>query len=345
MEARVCIVLVNFNGHYDTIECIESVLKSTYNNFQLIVIDNSQESNSLDFIASYLAGNTTHKFDIPSFNFVGPLLPKPLDFNLMSQAELEGLTEWLNEKVILIRAERNLGFAGGNNIALKYFLKFNYFEYVWLLNNDTVIEPDTLLNLVQFTTQSNERIGIVGSKLFDYYHPDILQAVGGRYYKWIGKIVEVGAGQSDKNQWDEFTFKVDYVVGASMFVKRKFIESVGYMNEDYFLYYEELDWAIRGRRKGWELGFCPKSRVYHKMGSSINQESGGGNSELSDFYSVRNRILIALKYFPWTLLTLYPSFIKFVVNRIRNKQYSRIIILLNILFKPKKHFHKTHFEI
>jgi GT2 family glycosyltransferase len=337
---RVAIVLVNFNGHFDTIECIESVLKSTYSNFQLIVIDNSQESNSLDFIVSYLAGNTTHKFDIPSFNLVGPLLPKLHDFNLMGQAELEGLTQRPNEKVILIRAERNLGFAGGNNIALKYFLKFNCFEYVWLLNNDTVIEPDTLSNLVLFTAQSNERIGIVGSKLFDYYNPDILQAVGGRYYKWIGKIVEVGAGQSDKRQWDEITFKIDYVVGASMFVKRKFIESVGCMNEDYFLYYEELDWAIRGRRTGWELGFCPQSRVYHKMGSSINKESDKGNSELSDFYSSRNRVLIAWKYFPYTLITLYPAFLKFIYNRLRVKQYDRILMLLKILLHPKAHFTK-----
>jgi len=341
MTGKVCIILVNFYGHNDTIECIESIFKSTNQNFQLIVIDNSIENSSLNIVESYLMGETKYEFNTLQQAFVYPLEKKPINFRTIVKRDFELLTELQEEKVLLVRSESNLGFAGGNNIGLKYFLKFEHFEFVWLLNNDTVVRPDTLMNLVQFGIESNSSIGVIGSKLFNYYQPTVLQAVGGRYYKWFGKINEIGAGQIDSGQWDMTEFDVDYVIGASMFVKKKFVERVGLMEENYFLYFEELDWAIRGKRKGWGLGFCHESRVYHKMGSSINQGKKNENSELSDFYSSRNKILIALNFFPYTLITLYPAFLRFIINRVRIRQYSRIYMLLKILINPKRHYKFT----
>ena len=170
-----------------------------------------------------------------------------------------------------------------------------------------------------------------------YYSPDRLQAVGGIYYKWFGKMREVGSGDEDKGQWDGKGFRLDYVIGASMFMRKEFIQSVGPMEEDYFIYFEELDWALR-RKKNWELAFCPKAIVYHKLGASTGSQKSV--SEISDFYFVRNKILLAMKFFPVTLLTLYPAFIVFIINRIRRGVPGRILLLIRLLVNPRQHFRK-----
>lgn len=169
----------------------------------------------------------------------------------------------------------------------------------------------------------------------------MLQAVGASYYKWLGKIVQIGHKEQDNGQWDKRSFHMDFVIGACMFLPMSFITEVGPMNEEYFLYCEEIDWAIRGKRKGWGLAFCPDVKVYHKMGASTLSSSIMGNSELSDFYSVRNRVLLALTYFPWTLITLYSCFLLFILNRIKRKQYRRIGMLIKILLDPYRHFRKS----
>jgi GT2 family glycosyltransferase len=195
-----------------------------------------------------------------------------------------------------------------------------------------------LTELVNFNLSKHEKLGICGAKLLQYYHPKQLQGVGGSYNKWIGAVKEIGFNQDDIGQWDSTSFSFDYVLGASMFILKKFLEDVGLMDEEFFLYYEELDWAIRGKKKGWSLGFCASARIYHKMGSSINKNKGRGNSLIGDYYSIRNRILLTKKYFPYALVSLYPSFLKFVYNRIRLKQFSRIKLLVKVMSSPDKHF-------
>jgi hypothetical protein len=124
-----------------------------------------------------------------------------------------------------------------------------------------------------------------------------------------------------------------------MFVSSAFVNEVGLMDDDLFLYYEELDWCLRGRKYGWTYTYCPKALVYHKQGASINREKNSrGNSELSDYYAVRNRLLIARRYFAYTLLTLYPSFIKFIITRLFYRQYDRINMFFRILANPRRHY-------
>ena len=149
---------------------------------------------------------------------------------------------------------------------------------------------------------------------------------------------EIGSGERDSGQWDKADFKFDYVIGASMFVKRKFVVSVGKMTEDYFLYFEELDWAIRGKIKEWQMEFCPSAIIFHKLGASTGSGKKKEISELSDFYSVRNRIIIARRYFPLTVFTLYPAFMLFVLRRIRAKKHERIKMLFKLLLNPWQHY-------
>ncbi len=333
----VCIVLVNYNGHDDTVECLESVLKSSHTNFQVVVVDNSDSENSLRQLARW-AGGGVYSIQSKFPQLVFPLEGKPVSNRIISQAELLQLEQRTDERILFVRAKRNLGFAAGNNIAIRYFSKTNQFDFLWLLNNDTVIQKDTLSSFVDYANVLKATVGIMGGKLFQYYNPEHLQAVGGIYYKWFGKMREIGSGGQDKGQWDKGTFRIDYVIGASMFIRKEFIQSVGPMEEDYFLYFEELDWALRGRKKNWELAFCPKAILYHKLGASTGSQKS--LSEISDFYFVRNRILIARKFFPITLLTLYPGFVVFIINRIRRGVPGRIMLLIRLLVNPRQHFKK-----
>ena len=338
MTSKVCIVLVNYCGHKDTIECLESILKSSYSNYQIVVVDNSVNPDSLNFIRLWAKGENTQPITTRFPKIVFPLSIKPVSHHFFSEKEFSVVEKTAEEKILLVQSEKNLGFAGGNNIAIDYFLKSS-FDFVWLLNNDTVIQSDTLKNFVEFGVTSQESTGIIGGKLFDYYNKDILQAVGGRYFKWFGKVKEIGGGERDSGQWDKSDFKFDYVIGASMFVKRKFVVSVGKMTEDYFLYFEELDWAIRGKIKGWQMELCPSAIVFHKLGAS----TGSGKkeiSELSDFYSVRSRLQIAKRYFPITFLTLYPSFLMFVINRIRMRKFDRLTLLWKLILDPDQKYQK-----
>jgi GT2 family glycosyltransferase len=335
MTERVYIIVVNYRGTEDTIECLESLLKSDYPDFQIIVVDNSEKSEFVAKLKNWATGTQTNlQTGFPHLVF--PLETKPLSAVFIDENNLSADAVY-DQKLIIVKSELNRGFAAANNIALRYINGRNDFIFAWLLNNDTVVEKKALSFMVECAA-ADTTTGIVGSKLLLYHQPDHLQAVGGSYNPWFGKVKEIGFKEKDVGQWDVRTPVIDYVVGASMLVRKQFIKEVGIMEEDYFLYYEELDWAIRGSRKGWKLGFCPKARVYHKMGASINKENKSGSSRMADFYSVRNRVLITRKYFPLALITLYPSFIKFIINRIRLKQFRRILMMLKILIAPEKQY-------
>lgn len=336
MTEKVYVIVVNYRGTEDTIECLESLLKSDYPYFQIIAVDNSEKNEFVAQLEGWVKGNhISIQTKFP--NLIFPLEEKPLSAVFIEENDLVANVAY-DQKLIIVRSTLNRGFAAANNLALQYMLGQNDFSFAWLLNNDTVVEKGTLSSMIE-CAQADMTTGILGSKLLLYHQPDYLQAVGGSYNRWLGKVKEIGFKEKDLGQWDDRKPIIDYVIGASMLVRKKFIEQVGVMEEDYFLYYEELDWAIRGKRKGWKSGFCPEARVYHKRGASINKENKSGNSRMADFYSVRNRVLITRKYFPYALITLYPSFIKFIINRIRLKQFRRISMMLKILFAPGKQYY------
>lgn len=328
MTEDVLVVIVNYRGHSDTLECLESLLRATSKSFKVVIVDNSENDLSVAAITEWAINGSNVSSQFPLLT--KPPIPKPVSLSVYTE------DEEVNQYTALINIFRcsNKGFAAANNVALKKSAS-KTFRYYWLLNNDTVVEPTALAAQIS-CMEKNSETGILGSKLRQYFQPHVLQGVGGRYNKWLGKVVEIGGGQTDHGQWDTCTFELDYVIGASMFVRKEFVERVGLMEENFFLYYEELDWALRGKSANWRMGYCPQSIVYHKMGASINKQEAKGNSITADFYSVRNRILVTRKYFPYALLTLYPAFIKFIFNRIRLKQFSRIPMMLKILLSPSK---------
>ena len=295
---KVYIIVLNHRAKEVTVGCLRSFQELTYRLFEVVVVDNASGDGSLEFIERAVRGRVSY----------------PIHF---------------------IQSSRNDGFAAGNNIGLRFALSRNDARYFWMLNNDTEVAPGALAALVEaaeLDRTAARRVGQYGAKLLYHDQPDTIQAVGGRYDPWFGVTREVGNLEKDHGQYDNRTAGADILIGASLFVTDRFLAEVGLLGEDYFLYYEEHDWAARGRKKGWDLSVVPACVVYHKHGASI----GGGRdrqnkSRLSDFYSVRNRLLFTARYHPWCLPTVYFGLLGVALKRVQRRQWSRLPMLLVLM--------------
>ncbi len=184
-------------------------------------------------------------------------------------------------EVIFIESKENLGFAGGNNLAIKQ-AKGKYF---FLLNNDTEVEKGFLEPLVALM-ESNPNIGIVSSKLVYYAAPDTLQFAGSKGINmYTGRGFAIGHKEKDQPDFDR-EYRTMLAHGAAMMFSRQVVEKVGLMAELYFLYYEETDFCERVKRAGFEIWYCGKSKVLHKESMSVGKES-----PMKAYYLTRNRVI------------------------------------------------------
>lgn len=297
---KVYIILVNWNGWKDTIECLESVLRLNYSSFRVIVCDNASTDGSLERIADWASGKLEAGCSNPELLHLSfPPMPKPIPHLQVASGEQVDLGR-SHERIILVDTGANLGFAGGNNVGLRLALAAGDLEYAWLLNNDTVVDPDALAALLERMEQRPDA-GICGSTLLYYNQPKLVQAMGGSIYNpWTARGGHIGLGKEWTGQADHNSVeaRIKYVVGASMFARRRFLDEIGLMNESYFLYFEEVDWAIRARGR-FSLAYAPQSLVYHKEGGSIGTSRIRANrSPMSEYYAARSCMLLTKKYLP-----------------------------------------------
>lgn len=275
---KVCIVILNYKKYQDTIECLESIYNSIYDNYNVVVCDNNSPNESEKVILNWKEKNKD----------------KPFKY---------------------IQTKSNLGFAGGNNIGIRYALSKGA-DYIWLLNNDTVIEEYTLYNLVK-KMESNDSIGVCGSRLLYYHDKKTVQGLAGKYNKFTGIASHIIK--------EKDLCRLSYIIGASMLIKKEVILDIGFLSEDYFLYYEELDFAERLKNK-YKTDIALDSVVFHKEGSSI--VSG---SEFSFYYLFKNSLVFTKKYYK----LLYPSVLFFVILRIicpwKKRKYNKFKMLCKVL--------------
>jgi len=287
---RVSIIILNWNGWKDTVECLESVYQITYPNYDVIVADNGSENDSIEQIKEYAEG----KLEITSKFFTSSMENKPLHYIEYSCKEAEAgggrEIEVVNlpsqQKLILIKNGKNYGFAEGNNIAIRYALKVLNPEYVLLLNNDTVVDRGFLNELIA-VADSDEDIGCVGPKTYYYdYHgrTDVINFAGGKFAMWRGKSIHIGLKEVDQGQYDTVT-DVGYVEGSCLLARRKALEVVGLLDPAYYLYWEEADWCMRAKKAGFKLLYVPKGKIWHKISASSNSKK----NPMIEYYFTRNR--------------------------------------------------------
>ena len=216
-----------------------------------------------------------------------------------------------------VRSERNLGFAGGNNLGIRHA----HGKYLFFVNNDTEVSMDDIDRLIK-RIDTSEHIGIVCPKIRFFYGDRHIQYAG---FTPMSRITcrnrGIGYNEADIGQYDT-PRQTAFAHGAAMMVKRNTIDKVGLMPECYFLYYEEMDWSMMMKRNGYQIWYEPSATVYHK-----ESQSTGANSPLKTYYLTRNRLLFIKRNSEHFRLLSYLYMICIVATR---------DILKNILCaKPK----------
>lgn len=262
---KAYIVIINYNGEKDTVECLDSLMKTQKGNFVIktIIVDNYPEN--------------------------------PIDID-------EGKYKGLGLKVIF--NSQNLGFSGGNNVGINYALE-NGADYVLLLNNDTLVKPDFLLKLFEFAKKKKDA-GIIAPKIyfakgFEFHKDRYKKEDQGKVIWYAGGILDlknvigrhVGVDEVDHGQYNS-PGETGFASGCCMLIKKEVFEKVGFLDEKYFLYYEDSEFCLRAKKAGFKVFFTPDSIIWHKNAGS----AGGSGSDIQDYYITRNRLLFGNKYAP-----------------------------------------------
>ena len=329
-EKSVAIVMVNWNGWRECIECIDSLFAQNHENFHVFIVDNASTDRSVEHILSWCAApvadsvwrkhpgvrrltdrsepGTLHNRVVEP---AGQLLP----------VALEGC------RLTILRSACNLGFAAGCNLGITGAGVGN-FDYFWFLNPDTVVHQDALVELLRRATRQ-QNVGMVGATIRYYDRPDVIQALGGaRLNRYNGTSVHIGQGSSVGDVPDESFVERElaYIMGASMLVTSRFISEIGPMEEDYFLYYEEVDWALRASGR-FALGFASRSHIFHKSGANSSKAQP---LYTSGFY-YRNRLRFVARHLPERLAAAKWSLFSEMLRHMAKGRLAHVRLLLSTL--------------
>lgn len=307
MEKKVYILILNFNDGKNTIACFDSLERLDYHKYRIVLIDNSSGDDSLKEIINYLENKKYGKNNQTEKK--GLLILDENEIN--SENGLNGLsvkTEPNEKAVIIIKNNDNYGFGKGMNTGLRLCLKRNDFDYIWLLNNDTVVDSSALKTLVAEAEKAPET-GFAGSVLL-YENSNIIQAVGGgRFFPLLCKAKLMYKGRDvsavknlGKERKERIRKTLDYIMGASLLIKKEVLSDIGLFDESYFLYAEELDMIKRGKGRGWEIAVALDSFVYHK------DSAGTKNKKyLFYYYITKSNTIYVKKHYG-----LFFNFINFI---------------------------------
>lgn len=206
--------------------------------------------------------------------------------------------------VKVIKSDKNLGFAGGNNLGIKS----SSGQYLFLINNDTYFEEFNIQALIN-RLNSDPNIGIVCPKIKFAWAPQPIQFAG---YTPLSNITirnqAIGFGEEDHGKY-EIAHPTPYAHGAAMLIKREAIDKVGLMPECYFLYYEELDWSMMFTRAGYQIWYEPKCTIFHK-----ESQATGQNSPLRTYYITRNRLRLVKRNYQGVTKWLSYSYLIGIVG-------------------------------
>lgn len=296
LDPTVAIIVLNWNNYADTLECLESLYQIDYSNYYVIVVDNASRDGSIQKILQYAKG----KYDIKSRLFEYNPGNKPINVVIYSREEamrknsVEGdiLSLPSNKRLVLLVNEKNYGYAEGNNIAIRFALKAFDPQYVLLINNDVVVDKQFLAELVK-AAERERKIGVVGPKI--YYKAflgrnDIINFAGEDIVLWKAKGIRYGFNEMDKGQYDRIK-EVDKIDGACMLIKKQVFGDVGMFDPVFFMGWEETDFCLRAKKKGYKIIYVPTAKVWHKVSSSF----GGIYNTNRIYYMTKNRFLFVKK--------------------------------------------------
>ena len=301
MNPKVAIIILNWNGWEDTIECLESLYRITYPNYDVIVVDNGSENESIEKIKEYCEGKI--KVESTFVEYSSENKPIKIIEYTREEAEAGGgkekeIIDWSsNKKMIFIKNEKNYGFAEGNNIGMRYALNALNPGYVLLLNNDTVVDREFLTELVK-VAENDKKIGSVQSLLL---RPggEVVDSLGQELLRWGAR--DIGFDSSAK----KYNFKDLEIFGAcaaAALYRCKLLKEIGFFDKDFFVIYEDVDFSWRIRLGGFTSVLASNSVVSHKRGISGKTHLDSKLINLKRYHSSKNWLLIAIRYYPLPLI-------------------------------------------
>lgn len=240
-------------------------------------------------------------------------------------------------EIELIQSQSNLGFTGGNNLGIQWAMDHS-FEYVLLLNNDTVVEADFLQPLVSFLDQ-NPDYGAVQPKIMLERERNKIWNAGGGYFKWLGMSWSVGIEQEDQGQFDQEK-DTPWITGCAMLIRSAVINEAGMLDDRFFAYYEDVEWSFRIRKSGFRLRYLPQSKIHHVAGGSSKKikTKEGIVPPIIHYYRTRNHLFLIRKH---------ANPLSFVLSLFYQTAKNAAFILylaLNGRFQKVKAILKGHFE-
>ncbi len=271
-EPLVHCIILSYNGKQLTLDCLASVMESDYTNFCLVVVDNASSDGSAEAIRS---------------TFDGPLL---------------------TGRMVLIQNERNLGFAGGNNVGIDHAVKHGA-DYVLLLNNDTTVDKRLLSELI-IKAQADPSIGIAGPKIYYHQPPDMIWFAGGEIKLHKGLSRHIGIRQKDAGQYGEMR-DCDYITGCAMLIRKSVIERVGLLDTAYRMYSEDADYCMRARQAGFRMAYIPSGKVWHRISAATGGQLKWRKIRLRLF----SNLVFLMRYARWYHWLSIPWF--FVADAVR----------------------------
>lgn len=278
---NIFVSIINYNGNKDTLLCLKSLEELKIEGFRLevIVIDNGSKN----------------VFEVVQ-------------------------NEFKNFKLHILKSDKNLGFSGGQNLGIKYALGKKA-DYVVVLNNDVLLDKYLILELLK-TFEIKKNAGLVSPKIYFVkgyeFHKDRYEDKDlGKVFWYAGGIMDWqnvigshrGVDEVDKGQYDKLE-KTDFVSGCCVMIKKEVFETVGFFDDNYFLYYEDNDLCQRAKKIDFECYYQPKAILWHLNAGS----SGGSGSTLHDYFITRNRLLFGFKYaLPRTKLALFKEAFRLMI--------------------------------
>jgi len=286
---KVSIIILNWNGYLDTLECLSSLQKMDYFNYEVILVDNNSRG-----------------------------------------GEAEALKSEFGDYIKVIKNDQNYGFSVGANQAIDYAMRNLKPDYLLLLNNDTIVAQD-FLNKIVGAMEADPMIGLAGAKILYYEFPTYIQSVGCRMNFVRGLTILIDNKQIEHKQLIQVQ-DVDYV-DTCLMVRAKLVETIGVLDESFYLYWEDVDYAMRVKHAGYRVVSVADAKIWHKKGTPFKsiyklfiEGSKLYQSPIATYYQSRNRFKFIRKwgsrwqyfcflffyfsFYMWLSITFYALFYK-----------------------------------
>ncbi|MGY9046356.1 hypothetical protein P775_05710 [Puniceibacterium antarcticum] len=314
------VVIVTFNAADVVLDCLESLLAADGVRLDIVVVDNASNDTTIADLRDWAAG--TRPYTVPdTMPFALGVAPKPVPLQVSGPRGPQNSGHHLT----LIETGLNGGFAAGVNRGLAELAARPGIDRFWILNPDSAVPPATPR---AFATCAAGDFSLLGGRVLYYDKPGMIQIDGGTINRNTGVTGNISLFRKHAETAAPSVADMDFITGASMVASRTFYNAAGPMPEEYFLYYEEVDWAQRCKSK--PLAYCPEAIIYHRAGASIGSPTQDRlASPFSIYFKHRARLMFMRRYFPARLpIALVYSLAKAAQLALRGHRREAVTLLL-----------------